>query len=74
MVAATIARMCSAMWPSLVSMRNAAICSVPSCVRVEVAMVLMCIGDPESKKPTIFRQWVLKFWLLDLGSNQGPTD
>jgi len=26
------------------------------------------------KKPTIFRQWVSKFWLLDLGSNQGPTD
>jgi len=26
------------------------------------------------KKPAIFRQRVFKFWLLDLGSNQGPTD
>ncbi len=29
---------------------------------------------PEKKKPTISQRWVSQIWLLDLGSNQGPTD
>jgi hypothetical protein len=32
------------------------------------------IALPEKKKPTISQRWVLQIWLLDLGSNQGPTD
>jgi len=28
----------------------------------------MCMGDPENKKPTIFRQWVFKFWLEEKNS------
>jgi hypothetical protein len=28
----------------------------------------------EKKKPTISQRWVLQIWLLDLASNQRPTD
>lgn len=37
--------------------------------RMSAVKPTQCRNQSPMKKPTIFRQWVSKFWLLDLGSN-----